>query len=534
MATRAASTGERQPLLSQARPSDVDEVNGDGRGLYHSADARDEQSQPLLGNGQAHQAEETGQADRPPATPLPKLQIFIVCIMRLSEPMSFLFIFPFINEQLHDALPDVPVAELGYYVGLIESCFAIIQVCTVLFWGRLSDRIGRRPVLLIGMAGTVVSVNAFGLAKSFPAMIAARCISGLFNANVSVLKSVLGELTDSTNNARAFSLLPIMYGCGAIIGPWLGGSFSHPVESFPSIFGGSSFLAKYPYYLPCGMSSLYILFAMVIGFLYLEETLPSKRRQHKVHALRQEAETTDGQTARQDTEEADAIEQTTEESKPPSVRSLLTTQVLSIITTQTFLNLQNICFTSLLPLFCFEQVKYGGVGFERSDIGHLLATNGVLAIITQAVLFPWTEKRLGGPLNVYRVALLLYLPSFLVFPVAHVVAEHFGYKATWMTFAVGIAFKAMSGMSIVCATLLVNNVAPSRNSLGALNGLSQTFGSLSRAVGPTMSTSLFAFSTTHKGFGQLVWAVMIAIATTAWLLSFRIARSANRPAWADR
>jgi MFS family permease len=371
--------------------------------------------------------------------------------------MSFLFIFPFINEQLHDALPNVPVAELGYYVGLIESCFAIIQVCTVLFWGRLSDRIGRRPVLLIGMAGTVVSVNAFGLAKSFPAMIAARCISGLFNANVSVLKSVLGELTDSTNNARAFSLLPIMYGCGAIIGPWLGGSFSHPVESFPSVFGGSSFLAKYPYYLPCGLSSLYILFAMVIGFLYLEETLPSKRREHKVHALRQEAETTDGQTARHDTEEADAIEQRTEESKPPSVRSLLTTQVLSIIITQTFLNLQNICFTSLLPLFCFEQVKYGGVGFERSDIGHLLATNGVLAIITQAVLFPWTEKRLGGPLNVYRVALLLYLPSFLVFPIAHIVAKHFGYTATWLTFIVGIAFKAMSGMSIgECLARTVN------------------------------------------------------------------------------
>lgn len=362
--------------------------------------------------------------------------------------MSFLFIFPFINEQLHDALPNVPVAELGYYVGLIESCFAIIQVCTVLFWGRLSDRIGRRPVLLIGMAGTVVSVNAFGLAKSFPAMIAARCISGLFNANVSVLKSVLGELTDSTNNARAFSLLPIMYGCGAIIGPWLGGSFSHPVEAFPSIFGGSSFLAKYPYYLPCGLSSLYILFAMVIGFLYLEETLPSKRREHKIHALRREAETTDGQTARHDTEEADTIEQRTEESKPPSVRSLLTTQVLSIIITQTFLNLQNICFTSLLPLFCFEQIKYGGVGFERSDIGHLLATNGVLAIVTQAVLFPWTEKRLGGPLSVYRVALLLYLPSFLVFPVAHIVAKHFGYTATWLTFIVGIAFKAMSGMSI--------------------------------------------------------------------------------------
>ena len=86
-------------------------------------------------------------------------------------------------------------------------------------------------------------------------------------------------------------------------------------------------------------------------------------------------------------------------------------------------------------------------------------------------------------------------------------------------------------MAIVCATLLVNNASPSRSTLGALNGLSQMFGSASRAIGPTMSTSLFAFSSTHKGLGWLVWIVMIMIALGALALSFRIDPEVNEPVW---
>jgi hypothetical protein len=81
MVTSAGRTGERQPLLSQARPSDIDKVNGGSGGMYRSADAGDEQSQPLLRNGQPGEGHEGAgeEGARPPATPLPKLQIFIVC-----------------------------------------------------------------------------------------------------------------------------------------------------------------------------------------------------------------------------------------------------------------------------------------------------------------------------------------------------------------------------------------------------------------------------------------------------------------------
>lgn len=137
----------------------------------------------------------------------------------------------------------------GYYVGFIESIFALVQMFTVFFWGRLSDSIGRKPVLLIGMSGVAVSTLAFGLSKTFLSMILARSISGLMNGNVAVLKSVLGEITDNSNQARCFVLLPVSFAIGSIIGPSIGGSLSDPVEAFPSLFGNSKFFAEFPYFL---------------------------------------------------------------------------------------------------------------------------------------------------------------------------------------------------------------------------------------------------------------------------------------------
>lgn len=108
--------------------------------------------------------------------------------MRLSEPMVFTSILPFIGPMLHDAMPRIPKRELGYYAGLIESVFALVQMICVFFWGRVSDSVGRKPVLLIGLVGTFLSVNAFGLSKTLPQMILARAVAGVMNGNVAVIK----------------------------------------------------------------------------------------------------------------------------------------------------------------------------------------------------------------------------------------------------------------------------------------------------------------------------------------------------------
>lgn len=101
-------------------------------------------------------------------------------------------------------------AQVGYYAGLIESLFALATFTTVLAWGTFSDRFGRKRALLLGLAGASLSVVGFGFSStSLVTMIVFRSLGGLLCGNVAVIKSMLGELTDESNQARAFSSLPI-------------------------------------------------------------------------------------------------------------------------------------------------------------------------------------------------------------------------------------------------------------------------------------------------------------------------------------
>ncbi|CAO1625044.1 unnamed protein product [Jaminaea pallidilutea] len=522
-------SSEREPLL-QRRPDGQQSQRQEGQ--RDSSDHDEQQAKP---------------------TPLPKLQIFILCLIRLAEPTAIFIIFPTINWQLQEALPHVEPSRIGYYSGLIESAFSLVQFIVSPLWGRLSDRIGRKPVLIASLMGLAISMNAFGLARSFLAITLARCVNGLFGGSIGSVKTILGESTDKTNNARAFSLLPIMFSVGSIVGPFLGGQLSHPADKFG--FLNFDFLQRHPYWFPCGVVSVYILFAAVIAGLFLEETLSTKRRKQEADSLRQDANqqrseqqqqqqngsssrTEGGEngerqrllSAEDEEEEANRLEQRAEEEDTkfasPSIRSLLTAERVKILTTQALINFLNICWVSLIPLFCFEQVKDGGVGLTQEGVGHLLASNGALSILVQVLLFPWAEQRLGGPLPVYKISLVFFIPAFSSLPVARLLMIHSGVQASWASLIAGTAFKATTGMAVVCATLLVNNCAP-KGSLGTLNGVSQSFGSLARAIGPTASTSLFAFCSTHDGFGWVIWAVLIVTGVITCLLSQRI--HVNRP-----
>lgn len=87
-------------------------------------------------------------------------------------------------------------ADVTYYAGIIESLFAFTTFITVLAWGRLSDKVGRKPVLLVGLIGVGSTVAAFGMSKTFTALVVWRCLSGSLNGNAAVIKSVLGEISE--------------------------------------------------------------------------------------------------------------------------------------------------------------------------------------------------------------------------------------------------------------------------------------------------------------------------------------------------
>lgn len=97
---------------------------------------------------------------------------------------------------------------------------------TVLQWSRASDYVGRKPVLLIGMAGSIASMLAFGFSTTFFGLVISRCLTGLLNGNVGVLKSAMGDLTDATNRAEGFALMPVTWAIGCTVsGPSLSSDF---------------------------------------------------------------------------------------------------------------------------------------------------------------------------------------------------------------------------------------------------------------------------------------------------------------------
>ena len=74
--------------------------------------------------------------------------------------------------------------RIAIYVGLITSAFAFAEFSSGVLWGKISDRIGRKPVLLAGLAGTALSMILFGFAKSLPMALLARALGGLLNGSV--------------------------------------------------------------------------------------------------------------------------------------------------------------------------------------------------------------------------------------------------------------------------------------------------------------------------------------------------------------
>jgi MFS family permease len=87
-------------------------------------------------------------------------------------------------------------ASIESHPGIIESSFAVAQLASALLWARLSDKVGRKPVLLFGLVGSAISSIWFGMSLSYASALAARTICGLLNGNVGVAKAVLASVTD--------------------------------------------------------------------------------------------------------------------------------------------------------------------------------------------------------------------------------------------------------------------------------------------------------------------------------------------------
>jgi MFS transporter, DHA1 family, tetracycline resistance protein len=124
----------------------------------------------------------------------------------------------------------------GSTLGLLLASHAAMQLLGAPLWGRLSDRIGRRPVMLITIAGTAVSLLLLGLAQSLLQLFLARLLSGLFAANISVATAYLTDVTDEVDRTKWMGMIGASFAVGFTLGPPLGGLLARLSDSAPMEF----------------------------------------------------------------------------------------------------------------------------------------------------------------------------------------------------------------------------------------------------------------------------------------------------------
>ncbi|KAI9355683.1 major facilitator superfamily domain-containing protein [Zopfochytrium polystomum] len=460
--------------------------------------------------------------------------------------MSMTILFPFVYFMVRDfGIADEK--NIGFYVGFIASSFSLAQFLTSLFWGWVSDRVGRRPVLLLGLIGNTVSLLMFGQSHSLWWAIMSRSLCGFLNGNVGVAKSLLGEITDATNQTKAFSLFGLMWSIGMICGPILGGFLANPATTYPGLFGGCPFLRANPYFLPCLLSASISMIGFTVGFFYLEETLPRLRGYTAVRtddeiAGREEAaspgvsdcdtlSTSPNHTERRCSSGAidrDSVATVTEYEQEFSIedahsaveahntdavccrtsdgcqteeKRLLSEASVRVITGYSLLAFLSIIFDETLSLWSVTSPSHGGLGFTSSDIGFCLSLMGCTTLVMQLVVYPYLG-RFFPPLHLYQIGVSFYGIVYLGFPFisTYIAASPSSYirRLTWPLLLLNLAIRHVCNVLAFTSVMIMVNNSSTRGNLGLVNGVSQTSAAFVRCIGPALGGIMWAWSLTNE------------------------------------
>ncbi|KAF8591070.1 MFS general substrate transporter [Ramaria rubella] len=461
-----------------------------------------------------HDVEPAVKWSRP--TPIPKLQVMTLCAVRIVDPISFTQLFPYVNEMMRDLHVTEYASRIGFYSGLVDSVFAISQLFSIYHWGKLSDRIGRRPVIFASTLGIALCTTWFGLSTTLSAVLAARCLSGLLAGNIAVIHSTLGELTDESNQARIFPIYGMVWPLGGIIGPLIGGTLSHPDVRWPSYFDNEWF-RRHPYFLPCFVCSALSFTAASFGFRFLEETHPLKRASSKID--------------RKHSSKSNKPSSTTPESSlgargnsgPPSsasLRSLMSNPLVrALCLSGSALSFLASGFDVVFVLFCFSPIASGGLSRPADEIGYSLAVSGFTSAILQLFLMPWLLRTFDLDV-MYRVCMGLFPCAFVSLPLLNLLARmgvdaegavtvEWVRGALWVGIIATLAMSRIAVLAFSLSMILIKNASPSPEALGSTNGLAQFFQCLSRSVSPAFVSSLFALSIDNHLLGGYLWVIVM-------------------------
>ena len=376
-------------------------------------------------------------------SPLPRRQLVVLAIIALSEQTALNSISPYLP-QMASNFPEIGPGQVGVYVGTIASAFALAQFTTNFFWGWLSDRIGRKPVILIGTVLTAIGFVVFGFCRTLWQAILVQAFMGLVNGNQGVISTCLGEITDRTNQSKAFTYLPVIYGLGGITGPMVGGLL---VSTQRNSDGALS--SPHPYLAPNLFSAAVLVVDLVISMIFLEESLEEARdlpplgervgnlfswvwqfasssRPSYLRISRKDGHFRAPGDAAMDEDEAedDSESETASHISMPTLlpqhipdlgrKDVLNRDTILLLSTYLIFQLSNISYNSLYPIFAQAEPPTGR-DLSPEEIGLSLAFAGVITIIFQVGFFGKLRERMGNK-TTYRVGLAGFVLAFLMMP----------------------------------------------------------------------------------------------------------------------
>ncbi|KAF9513810.1 hypothetical protein BS47DRAFT_1329332 [Hydnum rufescens UP504] len=229
------------------------------------------------------------------STPLPKIPMIVLSIAVLGEFLSANVSTPFIVDMVKGFdLGDE--AELGSYTGMIVAAFFVTQFLTSILWATVAGKHGNRAVLFVALLGNAITCSLFGTCTSFSQAVAVRLIQGVFNGAVGVARGSVTNVTDPTNESRAYAIMGFSWGLGGVgkrqgsathyalvadshwilAGAIIGGVFESPVKRWPTTFGRLWIFQKYPYLLPTMIASAVLLTGAVLSLFLAWDGGPSE------------------------------------------------------------------------------------------------------------------------------------------------------------------------------------------------------------------------------------------------------------------
>ena len=380
--------------------------------------------------------------------------IFLVVFIDLLGFSLILPLLPFYAETF-GASPVI--------IGLLVAAYAAAQFIGAPILGRLSDRYGRKPLLLASIFGSFLGFLLLGLARSLWVIFLARILDGVTGGNISVAQAYISDVTDEKNRARGFGLIGAAFGLGFIIGPALGG--------FLSQWGYSN-----PAFVAAGLSSINFLSIV----LWLPESLTSQRRAEIQKANR-----------------------------PPFTlnalwQALRRPLVGPLLHSRFFYGMAFSTFQSIFTLYA--QYRFG---LDSQRTGYVLAYVGLLSVLTQGFVIGRLDKRFSEK-NLLLAGCSMLAVSFLGWAFAPSIP---------LLLVIMVPISLSGGiLNTVINSALTKAVNPVE--IGGMLGLSASLESITRVIAPSMAGVLLeSIGTAAPGIFSSI--LMLALTSYVWRFIIR-------------